>query len=145
MANKTRFKQLKKLRRAQYKRWSGCYCPALKDEVNFTSDGFYHLRYEVSGRERTMGEQMYKLGLLPLVIPVIKNAKKIDFYKQTRAPIGRKKKEGKIVKKNVEYWSFVELVGKQKTKVKVVVRRVGTGKVIFWSVMKYERKQKHRR
>jgi hypothetical protein len=145
MANKTRFKQLKKQRQIQYKRWKKCYCPILKDDVHFTSDGFYHLRYEVSGRQRTIGEQMYKLGLLPLVIPVIKNAKKIDLYKQIRVPIGRKKKGGKRVEKDVGYWSLVELVGKQQTKVKVVVRQVGAGKIIFWSVMKYERKQKPRR
>ena len=140
MRNKIKFEQLKKQRRSQYKKYIKCCCPALKDIIHFTSDGFYHLRYKVSGRQRTIKEQMYKLGLLPLVIPVIKNAKKIDFYKQANTSIGRKKRKGKIVKKDVQYWSLVELVGKQKIKIKVIVRRVGTGKIIFWSVMKYRKK-----
>jgi len=144
MMRETKFKRLKQQRRNQYKKWTYCFCPVLKENIYFTSNGFYHLRYKVSGRQRTTKEQMYKIGLLPLVIPVIKNAKTIDFYKQTKAPIGRKKKEGKIIKKDVEYWSLVELVGKQKTKVKVIVRRVGTGQIIFWSVMKCEKKQKRR-
>lgn len=140
MTDKTKFKQLKNQRQNQYKKYTKCCCPALKNIIHFTSDGFYHLRYKVSGRERTIKEQMYKLGLLPLVIPVIKNAKKIDFYKQANISIGRKKRKGEIVKKNIEYWSLVELVGKQKTKIKVIVRRIGTGKIIFWSVMKYRKK-----
>jgi len=98
------------------------------------------LRFEVTGRPRSIGEQMYKMGLLPLAIPVIKNATNIE-YRKARATISRKKKDGKMLVKDIEYWGLTDHVGKQNVKVKVVLRRIGNGKIIFWSIIK---KQKDR-
>ena len=70
---------------------------------------------------------MYKLGLLPLVIPVIKNVKKVHKYE--KVPI---KKLGK----EAEFWTLKKVVGLQKTLTKVILRRVGKGNITFWSVMK---------
>ncbi len=97
------------------------------------------MRHEVSGRERSTKEQMYKLGLLPLVIPVIKTAKIIDKYYKIKVPISRRKIKGKREIKEVEYWAITSFVGKQKSKIKVVLRKIGNGQIHFWSVMKYER------
>lgn len=37
--------------------------------------------------------------------------------------------------KEVEYWAFVAIVGTQPIKIRVIVRRIGTGNITFWSVM----------
>jgi len=76
---------------------------------------------------------MYKLGLLPLVIPVIKSAKKI--FKYTPQHYSKK------LNKYIEYWSLKETVGKQKTKVVVIFRRIGNGQITFHSVMKNNNKK----
>jgi hypothetical protein len=70
-----KYKDLLKVRRNWYKSIKKIYCPVLKQNAFFTSRGFHHLIYP-SGKMRPIKEQMYKLGLLPLAIPVIKNAKK---------------------------------------------------------------------
>lgn len=75
------YKKLLEERRIQYKNIGKVYCPILKEYIVFNSKGFYHLTYP-SGKMRPIKEQMYKLGLLPLVIPVIKNAKKVYKYKK---------------------------------------------------------------
>lgn len=111
------------------------FCTALRDYVTFNSDGFAHLRFHVDGTPRKPEEQMYKLGLLPLVRPTIYSAPKAEYEKRL-APIGRKKKNGQKIMKEVEYWGLEAVVGKQNVKLKVVLRKIGTGKLHFWSVMK---------
>ena len=71
---------------------------------------------------------MYKLGLLPLVIPVIKNASKIHQYK--------KEQYSKPLGKYYEIWELKEMVGQQNTMVSVVLRRIGDGNITFLSVWK---------
>jgi len=127
------YKKIVEEARGRYDKLERVYCPCIKTHVVFNARGFYHLRYHTSGRGRGRKEQIYKLNLLPLATPVIKNAKNIHFYEQRAyVTIGRKKGE----KKPAEYWALIGVVGKQKTKVKVILRRVGTGNIIFWSIMK---------
>jgi hypothetical protein len=120
-------------RRGEYKLFKPAYCPCLKETINFNADGFHHLQYKTDGRERNKQEQIYKLNLVPLIIPVIKNAKVVDEYRTDKVRIGRKKK---IAEKNVEYWAITANVGHASIKTKVILRRVGDGKINFWSVMK---------
>lgn len=120
------YRNLREKRRKWYKKIGKVYCPVLKADVFFTSKGFHHLIYP-SGKMRPIKEQMYKLGLLPLVIPVIKNAKKIYKYKKSFI---------KNLGKETEFWILRETVGRQKTLTKVILRKVGTGNITFFSVMK---------
>jgi len=95
--------------------------------------GFTHLRFKTDNTPRNPKEAMYKMGLLPLVPTVIKNANRVDRYEKRMAPIGGTRQR---VIKEIEYWSLVAIVGKQKVKIKVIVRKIGNGKLHFWSVMK---------
>jgi hypothetical protein len=129
-------------RRTEYKRMVPIYCPTLREYVYFNSDGFNHLRFRVDGSPRKPEEQMYKMGLLPLVAPTIINAKSVDKYERRLAPIGRKKVNGGPILKEIEYWGLIAVVGQQNVKVNVVLRRIGNGKIHFWSVMKLGENQK---
>lgn len=101
MTNK--FRDLLNQRKLEYRAYSPVFCPALREYVIFNADGFLHLRFNVDGTPRRSEEQMYKLGLLPLVIPTIKAAPRAAYEKRL-APIGRKKKNGQKILKEVEYW-----------------------------------------
>lgn len=131
-----KYLELLEQRRTEYKSYSAPYCLALREYVSFNSDGFNHLRFRTDGTPRKPMEQMYKLGLLPLVIPVIRLAARVDQYERRLAPIGRKKKNAQKVLKEVEYWALVAVVGKQSVKLRVILRKVGDGNLHFWSVMK---------
>ncbi|MEK7084097.1 MAG: hypothetical protein AAB932_02610 [Patescibacteria group bacterium] len=122
------YQELLKERKAWYKNIKRLFCPILDEHVIFNSKGFYHLRYKSGGHERSKKEQMYKLGLLPLVIPVIKNASKIHQYK--------KEQYSKPLGKYYEIWELSEAVGQQNTMVSVVLRRIGDGNITFLSVWK---------
>lgn len=128
------FADLLRKRRAWYKTIKLVPCPILNEDVVFNSKGFYHLRYDSFGKERKIKEQAYKIGLLPLVIPVIKKATKIHDYK--------KEQYSKPLGKYYEIWELRELVGeKNSTLVSVVLRRIGTGNISFLSVWKNKSKE----
>src|SRR3989338_4849726 len=111
------YSELLRERRAWYKTVKKVFCPILGENVVFNSKGFYHLRYKSGGHERSKKEQMYKIGLLPLVIPVIRNASKIHAYK--------KEQYSKPLGKYYEIWELREIVGQQNTLTSVVLRRIG--------------------
>lgn len=127
MPNKTH-KEFVGEKRVWYKAVGKVWCPILNQNIVFNSKGFYHLRYDSFGKERPKQEQMYKLGLLPLVIPVIKCATNIHEYK--------KEQYSKPLGKYFEIWELKEIVGQQKSLVSVVLRRVGNGEITFLSVWK---------
>ncbi|MDO8518496.1 MAG: hypothetical protein Q7S26_04380 [bacterium] len=96
--------------------------------------GFSHLRFKINNTPRKPKEAMYKLGLLPLVRPVIHTATSVDKYERRLSPVGGTRKK---VLKEIEYWGLMASVGKQNTKVRIVLRKIVGGKSIhFWSVMK---------
>ncbi len=128
-----RYEELMKERTAFYKRLKQCYCPVLKETVYFTSKGFYHFKYNGLGHARSRKERMYRVGLLPLIKPVIKMAK-LSVYSP---PVYKKS-----LNKYVEFWKLEAIVGRQKTKVPVVLRRVGKGNIAFYSVWKKSDKKK---
>lgn len=111
------------------------FCPCLKKYVTFNAKGFHHLLYEPIGTPRDIKERIHKLILFLLAVPVIKNATKID-EKRTGIVPNRKKS---APPKKADYTALVAMVGKNKNvkvKVKVILLKVGTGKLIFWSIMR---------
>ena len=133
---KSKYEKLLAQRKKEYTDYKECYCPAIREYVIFNSKGFKHLRFKTDGTPRNPAYQMHKFGLLPLVIPTIKSATSVERYERRMAPIGAKRRDGKRIRKEVQYWAMVAVVGKQNVKVKVVLRKVGTGATHFWSVMK---------
>jgi len=114
-------------RRAFFKTLRPTFCHVLQSMIYFNSKGFYHLRYNGAGHKRSNKEQVYRLNLLPLAIPVIKLAKSISNYEERYL-----KKEGKYAK----FWELKADVGNNNPTVKVVLRKIGDGDITFYSIMK---------
>lgn len=104
------------------------YCPCLDEYIIFNAKGFHHFIYDGSNKIRSIKSQVYRMNLLPLVIPVIKQAKVIDQYIHPR--------QIRFSSKKVEDWSLKSIVGSKKILIKVVLRRKGDGNIFFLSVMK---------
>jgi len=122
-----------KEKRTWYKAVNKSFCPILKENVFFTSKGFRHLLYDGLGHARSRKERMYRVGLLPLVIPVLKSTTKVEDYK----PPNFSKPLGKMI----EFWTLQAVVGKRKTLVTVILRKIGTGKIHFYSIWKRKEKK----
>src|SRR5262245_43099101 len=88
------------------------------------------------GRERSKPEQMLKFRLLPLALEVIRKSGTAQEYRKIWQPIGKKGTDGMRAAKEVEYWGLVAIVGPRPDKIRVILRRVGTGNITFRSVMR---------
>ncbi|MEK7587129.1 MAG: hypothetical protein AAB453_04640 [Patescibacteria group bacterium] len=115
------------------------YNPYFKTEIILNSDGFHHLQFSAR-RERDKREQLLKFSLLPLALEIIKKSGTIQEYRKLLTPIGKKSpRDGFTPMKDVEYWGLVAIVGSKGIKIKTVLRKIGTGNIIFWSVMPYSK------
>ena len=102
--------------------------------VNFNSIGFRHLQYKSGGARRNSKEIIYKLKLLPLVAPVVKNATHIFEERIVYVKMSRKKNSS--YQKAIAY-ALTAKVGKNKSiNVKVIILKIGNGNYFFYSVMK---------
>lgn len=112
------------------------WCPYFKESVSLTSDGFHHLQFSAR-RERKKMEQLLKFRLLPYALEAIRKSATVQECRELLTPVG-KKKNGTVPMKRVEYWGFIAILGdEKKVKVKAILRRIGDGKITFWSVMPF--------
>ena len=129
------FKEKKDRARAVYDAHRELYCPYFQGKVILNSDGFHHLQFSAR-REREKKAQLLKFNLLPLALDIIPKAGTIQEYRKLLTPIGKPSaRDGAVPMKEVEYWGLVAIVKENNVKVRVVLRRVGTGNITFWSVM----------
>lgn len=117
--------------------------PYLNCEVVLNSDGFHHLQFSAR-RERNKKEQLLKFRLLPLALETIRRAGTLQEYRRILQPVGTPSARGETAMKHVEYWGFVAILGKPEApaKLRTILRRIGNGNVIFWSVMPYNKFRK---
>jgi len=106
-------------------------CNCLNRNIIFNSDGFMHLLRNGQGSPRPLKEIQHKTRLIPLIIPVLRNATDASYEK--RIVKKNRKKNAPIVV--AEYWGISAKVGKSDIAVRVIVRRIGSGEAHFWSVM----------
>lgn len=131
------FKDKKSKAEEKYGSLSTVYNPYLQSQVIFNSDGFHHLQFSAR-RERDKKEQLLKFSLFPLAPEIIKRSGTLQEYRKGLTPVGKKsKKDGMIPMKMTEYWGFIAIVGQSQIKIRVILRRVGDGNIIFWSVMPF--------
>ncbi len=129
------FKAKKERARTIYDAQREIYCPYFRGKVILNSDGFHHLKFSAR-REREKKAQLLKFSLLPLALDIIRRAGTIQEYRRLLAPTGKPSpRDGAVMMKEVEYWGLVAIVREQHVKVRVILRKVGNGNVIFWSVM----------
>ena len=128
------FNRRKEKAKALYAEQKGIYCPYFKCEVVLNSDGFHHLQFS-DRSERDKKEQLLKFSLLPLALKVIKNSGTIQEHRKGIITIGQAGKDRLRQTKNVEYWALIAIIGDSEIKIRVIIRRVGDGNFIFWSVM----------
>jgi len=128
------FNQKKEKAKAIYSAQSVVYNPYFKSDIVLNSDGFHHLQFSAR-RERDKKEQLLKFSLLPLALKVIKNSGTIQEYRKGFITIGKVGKDGLKKTKNVEFWAFIAIVGDSNIKIRVILRRIGDGNIVFWSVM----------
>ena len=114
-------------------------CRCLNQDIHFNSSGFNHLINNGLGSRRTIAEIKHKTRLIPLIVPVIKNANDASYERRTVRE-DRRKNSPLVV---AEYWGITAQVGKGPISVRVIIKRVGNGNFFFWSAMTEKQKAPH--
>lgn len=118
--NKNNLHKLISGTREKYEKIGSVWCPILKTNVHFSSEGRIHLLYKGNRKKRPVKEQFYKLKLFPSVVPVIKTATEIKSI--------RLSKNNKI-----RYYAIVGIVNKKK--IRVIIKKTNNGNFNYHSVM----------
>jgi hypothetical protein len=124
----------------KYKKIGKLFCPALKSEISFNSEGFHHLRFDGGGSERDKNVQKNKFNCFDSAVQILKQTTTIQEYRRMICPIGKIDQSGFRKTKIIEWFSFFAIVNFTKCiRIRVIVRRVGrdNGRYHFWSVMPY--------
>jgi len=128
------FNEKKEKTRELYSKQKNIYNPYLESQIVFNSDGFHHLQFSAR-RERNRKEQILKFNLLPLAIKVIKKSGTLQEYREKLIAAGKRAKDGFVKMKETQYWGFSAIIGNPQIKIRVILRRIGDGNIIFWSVL----------
>ncbi len=123
--------ELKQHAAAFFKKNQSVSCPAFpKEKITFNSKGLSHLFYKGAGKTstRNLQESEARVKLLPHALEVLK-----------RMPLPQEEsnlvdKAGRVCR----YWAFEAVV--ENRRIKVIVRQMGNGKKLFWSVIPAWRK-----
>ncbi|MFH0779974.1 MAG: hypothetical protein V1928_03910 [Parcubacteria group bacterium] len=134
------FHKIKIKTRAEYDRIGKVFCPALKSDIVFNSDGFHHLSYDRNRSERDKRAQLNKFRFLQEAVNIFQKSTTIQEYRRLIIPVGHPDKGGMRKTDLVEWFGFYAVISfSRRIRVMAVVRRIGAenGKYHFWSVMPY--------
>ena len=109
-----------KLKNQAYKKYKGIeevYCPYLKTQVRFNSKGFWHTG---RNKKRLRPVQLLRFKLLLFAVKLLKITATLQEIETIR-------------KKRRVYYGFIAIISGWK--IKVIVKKTGKGKPIFWSII----------
>ena len=123
------FFTLLKQRKTKYNTVKNIYCPFLKEVVYFNNKGFYHATHNSDKSFRTRADSVRRLNLLPHVYDCIKYC---ATYENEPRVTPKNDPKNRYQKEVIEY-ELKHTVNKN-FKVVVVLKRIGNGRLYYWSV-----------
>jgi len=112
------------------------WCPAIKDNVVFNAHGWVHLSFDSRGHRRGSSNLRLRLHLFTHVPEVVKTAK-VQIGPPDRRDIFVKGK-----KRAVTYFEIAQACDGGKQHVTVILRRIESGKLHYYSVRRTRSKIK---
>ncbi|MFA5773438.1 MAG: hypothetical protein WC908_02065 [Candidatus Paceibacterota bacterium] len=124
-----------------YSKNNEIYCPYFHQKITLNSDGFNHLQYKSNRMPRNVSAQIRKLTLLKKAVEIIPKIGTLQEYRTGVEKVDKKGKDNFFKTKPVEYWGFHAILNDKKCKLIIILKKVGDGKIIFWSVMSGNRQK----
>jgi hypothetical protein len=132
--------KLIKKSREIYTKKSELWCPYFSTNISLNSDGFNHLLNKTNRMPRTVDEQLLKLRLLKKALAVVNKSGTLQEYREGLEKANKTSRDGFFKTSRVQYWGFHAIVGEEKKiKIVAVVKKIGDGKLSFWSVLPHKK------
>ena len=139
------YNRIRESARRIYTAASMIHSPYFGGDVVLGPEGFQHLQHSEQGT-RSRKEQIQRFILLPLGLKVLRTATTVQEYRRALMPLGPSaKRAGSPHTIAAQWWGFVAAFVARGVIVRVVVRKVGSGKIHFWSLMRYRDPNRSRR
>ena len=135
MEDLSNYEKLKETAQGMYNSTRPILCPALNENVYFNAEGFNHIIFKGSHREREKSSQMMRFKLLHRALKLIGLSTTYQEYEETLKEFEVKSFKHKITKtKPVRYWGIIAITDGRK--IKVILRKIGdNGQLHFWSIV----------
>lgn len=118
----------------KYKTIRQVYCPYLKENIIFNSNGFRHLIYKNKHIKRDETTQLFRFRLLPKAVKLLTITTTLQEEEKYKSDFLIKQHNLRIEKKkDVVYLGFIAII--DRWKIKVIVKKIGNGNYFFWSVI----------
>jgi hypothetical protein len=125
----------KELASQRYRARPLIHSPFFNGYIVLGREGFRHLQVSARG-ECAKDEQIQRFALLPLALHILQTATTLQRYRRRPASVHPQGETLALKERKMVQWcSFTALFLRRGLRVKVVVRKVGDGKLHFWSVM----------
>lgn len=138
------FNKIKEEAEVAYKKIGKVFCPYLKQDVFLNTKGLDHLKLKRWNHARERSDQWVRLKLLHLVPEVIKNSHTLQGIDEGNK-FERLKVNNRYEKKMayVGYYEFISII--QKCRIRVVLKKIDTGPIYFWSIVPYWKQGEYRK
>ena len=142
--NETYYEKKRRDARRIYNASPSVRSPYFNAYVFLGPEGFEHLQRSSLG-ERKTDEQLRRFTLLPYAIRLIETATTVQEYRV--APSLRQRFGGNKAKPAVavQWWGFVATFVENHVKIRVIIRKIGTGPLHLYSLMPYWRGNRNQR
>ena len=128
------YERLKNKAHEEYSKIGKVFCPNLKTEVAFNSNGFWHILYRGRGKKRDSGAQVMRFKLLSKAVSLVSETATLQEYDSFTGEVPTKDHTTRILKlTKVEYYGYIGIF--DGWKIKVIIKRLGNGQPFFWSVI----------
>ena len=119
-----------------YKTLEPVPCPYFKEKVYFNSQGLEHLKFKQRNGARNRQDQYMRFKMLRFVQEVLCLSHTVQgiFHTKHLERVRINSRTDTILKE-VSYYEFVAVI--ESFRVKIIVKQVGTGQLLFWSVIPF--------
>ncbi len=134
------FESVREKAKSLYESKKEIYCPYFQTKIILNSDGFNHLQYKPNRAPRNIKVQTLKLMLLKKALEIIPKCGTLQEHRVQMEKYGKSQQNGFHKMKQVQYWGFHAILENKKYKIKIIIKQIGDGNKIFWSVMPYDQR-----
>jgi hypothetical protein len=141
------FEKIKKEAEENYASIEKVFCPALKREVVFNSNGLKHVKFKHWNNPRSAEDQYLRLKFLKKASVILEKSGTTQEYLECKNfERMRKNSRWERVLINVKYYGFVAILNIENgdpVKLKVIVKEISGSNPIFWSIFPFWKCQKN--
>ncbi len=134
--NQEKFNLVKEKGEEFYKSLSEVYCPYFQEKIIFNAKGLEHLKFKKKHHARSPDDQYIRFKILRFAPEVLKLTKTVQGISEQKVfELNRSNHRNEQVLADAMYYEFVAIL--EKTRVRVIVKQVGTAQKYFWSIIPF--------